>query len=961
MHNNMKITKDIKINTMLGKHMRLMTYNNNFCESISAWVHMPILSDDSRDIGKKSLIYDMSKIQGFDNEALEIIIDLLMQLRASQSDQNSFVQSNTIVRQQIISQLKNEIFKVQNTLSKDKIQKLEAISSDSFDENTLNDILKYLIKESKKKSQDNLEIRGSLYKNINDNLTVYSNISKNYTKIENLHERYKDIYNKKIEVGILEKNYTERKLVNLTKPVNRPSDDRISSFEQTIGSKIKADNSLNLLKPITKVSDSVGELSKIYNKKEFINRYILNSKVKLTDVNELQDSYKRELNYIIQSNIRDKYKKLTDISYNKILSKNLLKEVNLVSRRNTNNKIEEKIKLNTRLSGTEHHTHGIKRNIDESILKEHIKTEDIVINEKIKNNILDVYNKIISKSTVKNIVEKLVSRYKSETYKKEKINRLHIHDIQILNNTDKHLSHKRKAYITQKDIVNVVDSYNLHRMYSKIQNDVVNKYNVRSIYESKNESLSKVTDKINLVNQSINNNIDVNETENKINKINKKISKISLENKLRNKISNIEEEIITFSKDLKVYNETYIKHKNNLLKTNKLHEENKITNVKEIFKREFLLNSQEESKENLVRSVSENLIKTIKTKSHTDLRQEIEKTINEKLSTNIYKSVLLPDSKSTVNRFINTYIKDISKKHIRETSKHSNIYSVKNNIINNIKERQNISEHIIKNQRNEIFAKRNIEKLKNVFVNIPPIVNYEEIESKVKTVSENVWNKTLESVKPSRIKKSILNENKIINITDKYAKVVKGPLIIKENVNNTDVIGKIISKKIISLSSPDIRRVQTHQINEKNSYREVNQIRKSYFNDIQENMQERILLNRNNVLSQENTYRNVERDSIIYKTPISLKDISKQVVNEKEEKQGDANVFAKKERKKPIRNTVVNNYVESQSKEKPLREEDVVKMIKSYMGKIDIGTISDVVLKRVENEMETQRRRRGII
>ena len=127
--------------------------NNSFCNYFINHNSMTSLVDNNEeyDSSQSKLIYDFSGTSLPYDDVLGKIIDLLFQLRAAQSDQNVFVQNNTVVREQILNQLQNEILKVNHKLSKSQIKNLEVISSNSFDEDKLNEILKSFLDSSKKK------------------------------------------------------------------------------------------------------------------------------------------------------------------------------------------------------------------------------------------------------------------------------------------------------------------------------------------------------------------------------------------------------------------------------------------------------------------------------------------------------------------------------------------------------------------------------------------------------------------------------------------------------------------------------------------------------------------------------------------------------------------------------------------------------------------------------------------
>ena len=243
-------------------------------------------------------------------------------------------------------------------------------------------------------------------------------------------------------------------------------------------------------------------------------------------------------------------------------------------------------------------------------------------------------------------------------------------------------------------------------------------------------------------------------------------------------------------------------------------------------------------------------------------------------------------------------------------------------------------------------------------------MNYKEIESQIKATSQEIINKKLGVVKSEHIKKRFIDEEKVFDVKKVREEITKSPLIIKENIKNATNIENIISEKISSFVTPKIRKVDKYIINERNIYREIKETPKSYFDNINERIEERVLLNRQHNVSEENVRRDIQRSTVIYKTPISLKEIEDKIesVDKKSAKTPPLSGYQryKTQESQPI-NMPRELRTEPQSKVKTLQEKDVMRMIESYMSRIDIDTISDTIMDRVEEEMLSQRRRSGLI
>ena len=158
---NKDLKTNVKSNFMNVKNPSMigtLKKNNNFCTSFFSKQIETTIVDNVYELNvSKELVYSTPYKNNFDAEAINKIIDLLMQLRAASSDQSILVQNNTVLRDQILNQLKSEVLRAGNNLTKNQIENLKVISSNTFDEKTLTDILKSFLESSKKKSDDKSE------------------------------------------------------------------------------------------------------------------------------------------------------------------------------------------------------------------------------------------------------------------------------------------------------------------------------------------------------------------------------------------------------------------------------------------------------------------------------------------------------------------------------------------------------------------------------------------------------------------------------------------------------------------------------------------------------------------------------------------------------------------------------------------------------------------------------------
>ncbi len=289
-----------------------LKYNNNFCNKffekskISSIVEEPSYFNE----GTQNLVYDLSRASSSNTEFFNTIIDLLLQLRAAQSDQNVFVQNNTVLREQILNQLKSEVLRVSHKLTKSQIKSLEVLSSNSFDEKALTDILKSFLTSSKKKFSDDEpdgKFHGSTYALLN--LGVRKIISR-YTETFNKINEKKEFFSKIIShvnsrhllhtsnnlenikpQGSVADEQSNKKLKNskpktyLIKRHSLESHSEKKSFYDLLGDNII--KSSNLILPLIKLQTKLSEIN-ILSKTRLIAQNIVNKAISKTLPSEIE-------------------------------------------------------------------------------------------------------------------------------------------------------------------------------------------------------------------------------------------------------------------------------------------------------------------------------------------------------------------------------------------------------------------------------------------------------------------------------------------------------------------------------------------------------------------------------------------------------------------------------------------------------------------------------------------------
>ncbi len=324
----MKSKNEKKSISKLESSSNLITlkYNSKFCNDFFEKNMISSVIDYQAYPGENTadLVYDVSKSSNSNSEIFQTIIDLLLQLRASQSDQNIFVQNNTVLKEQILKQLKSEVFRVSHKLNENQIKNLEVISSNSFDEKTLTDILNSFLKDSKKKSEGKLDYskRMSIIGNL-PKITLGENVLK---------------YSKNIESKVINENISEKNINKLTYKEHLSAEK--SDFSEIKSSKkgknVLRKNILNKFLNTKAIQNIISEESEnlnvpydVYEQKIIKKASILLPLIKIQSKfleNRLLDKTKLFVNDIIEKNTSKILPSETEL-INKILVKTQLNEL----------------------------------------------------------------------------------------------------------------------------------------------------------------------------------------------------------------------------------------------------------------------------------------------------------------------------------------------------------------------------------------------------------------------------------------------------------------------------------------------------------------------------------------------------------------------------------------------------------------------------------------------------------
>ena len=385
-----------------------LKYNNSFCNKffeknkIASVVEEPEYFSETR-----NLVYDVSKSAHLDSEYFQVIVDLLLQLRATQNDQNIFVQNNTVLREQILNQLKSEVLKVSHKLSLNQIKNLEVLSNNNFDGKTLTDILNSFLRGSKKKFAEQPSLANHLGFRFKPSEYILRNLESKNTKLLDVVNKRSETFNKLINyVNSKQVIHTSTDLVNLSKEETAKPDKVLRSVKSEKSKKL-ADRK-SVLKNYTEVKQLYDLLGDNIIAKSQLILPLIKLRVKLSEINLLS-----------------KTRLIANDVVNKTVSKVLPSETQLINKviENTNlTELKEKLiynqeqyenfKLKYQTEVKKVHNYFKKFQADKTLVTS--KNYELKTNQIISQNVQNEVRKNINKFTYQNQVYRKIENI-SET------------------------------------------------------------------------------------------------------------------------------------------------------------------------------------------------------------------------------------------------------------------------------------------------------------------------------------------------------------------------------------------------------------------------------------------------------------------------------------------------------------------------------------------------------------------
>lgn len=959
---NIKVTKEIKVNTMSFLHANLITHVSDFSDKLLITTSMPILSE-KREVKSSSLIFDMTSTNRLDQDTLKNIVDLLTQLKDSQADPNVFVQNNTVVKQQILSQLKNELINVQNKLSKGQQQKLEIISNDSFDEDTLNDLLKSLKEDSKKKLKHRLGTRSlRLTSNDVEKVTISHNVLRNQTQFIRLWNRYEKYISKEPKIDLFKESPRQKSIVHVKKLQTAYDKNNLYNLK-LVQSKSILNKVINKEKTLLELLQPIKETNSFYKESETKRKYgeIATSSVEYKDKNTIV--YNKDFNYLVYKDIEERYSSNIEQHINKIISTKTKKESQFIHYGKIDKYKEDKLYLKSRDLYVKDIRFHVKSILNKDILQHEFTRKNILDNKYIKNNILKINNDVNYRYT-QSITKDNFLDTSNLTYYNEDIKKTiedHQTKIRVINNRLSILDHE---YINKKDITNFINLQSINKEYSKKYENLLTRHIIEksSIFDQTLFSAQK--NKITLYNSVLKNNFKINNIEDIIKNTTKNIILSQVTTKINSKTHNVYEDTKIKKRSKKLYNTVLNKSYKTSLNIIENQEENKVFDKVYLEDKNLSINRYLKNKESQFITSFKSKREDVKTENYNKIIKRINNIKQDnKLISNFYNEILDEQKKDVYNEINKIYHSSFIKKIVDLESIVNKFNFEKNRTVKKTNKHQFISKNIITDNYKEAFNDEEIYKTQNVILKKIERSPQKIVESKIRQISEDIISRTLNIIDPERIRRTIIDEDKISNILHYEEKKVKSTFTIRDTLKDTNDISKNISRKLWVSLSPDIRGSKTKKIIEKNIYREIRENKKLYFNDIQESIGEKVLLKDRNIVSENIVEKKDSNKFIIYKAPININRMKERdrpdSINSKTIYKDDI-PEVKEERSQP---RAKFNKFSTQADKTPkiLKEDDVIKIIDSYIGDIDIDSISDIVMERVEEEMESQKRRSGII
>ena len=957
--------------TMLGK---LATFNDGFKTLLDTEYFENIATrlDDKSDskFSNSRLVYSMNgNMLQYDNT--DLIINLLLQIRAIQNGQNSFVKSVSTVKDQVIDQLQRELLFAKSYLNDSQINQIKVIIGNSISsEDDFNKLLSSLYKNLKKKiveTDKNKKLNNISYNSIEDNYDpLTKKVFKNTEKAERLSTRVNLV---NIETN---KGQIEELKIKLSEKLNRVYEKNIEEFvkdsyevlskkeidEKVLDRlieniKIEEKETLKTLKKEekqkevqrilkkeleqiykTNVEQSLKDTKEVLTKNE-VNTEVIERLLSTTNtILDVKEKLSKQKNLILD--VKEKYDPLTE----KVLKKTekterLSTRVNLVNIETNKEQVEElKIKLSEKLNKV------YEKNVEESIKDSYEVLSKKEIDEKILDRVIENI-KIEEKETLKTL-KKEEKRKEVQKILKKELEQIYETNIEeSLKDTKEILT---KSEINNEIIERLLKTTNIVLRPKK---EIISEKVIEKNYDPITEKVLKNTEKaerlstrVNLINIETNKE-QIEELKTKLSKRLERIYERNIEESVRDSYEVLSKKEMDEKVLDRLIENIKIKEKETL-KT--LKKEEKQKEIQKILKKElkkiYEINVEEslkDTKEILTKNqISKELIERLCKTTNTILnaRKEIKNDYNpliKKILNKTENAEVLNKKVNLINIETNNenvgFLKNI--KNVLETNTRKNTYRIINKGINILNDEYISNFAYNKNSNNET-----IEKIENEYLD--KIIKKYKIDTVFKETNTKSMRREINSKRLNYLKsESSKLEDTLGIVGSKLSNMV--PVNKKMSILDTN---KIIGKKL----SP-----------EDNTYVDTPSFSKVYYNDAVEHIGKNFLTDVSGSLGNDLS----QPGKLVHKAPIKL---SEPKEDDKDMYEGQSVLESQLLGKSYPSVPEKSNYNQLNSNRNVMNEEKTKRLIRDYVSDLDlnIDSISRKVMNRIEKMMQTDRRRFGM-
>lgn len=964
----------INISTSMTILSRLDTFNDGFKTLLDTEYFENIATrlDDKSDskLSNSRLVYSMNgNILQYDNT--DLIINLLLQIRAIQNGQNSFVKSVSTVKDQVIDQLQRELLFAKSYLNDSQINQIKVIiGNNASNEDDFNRLLSSLYKNLKKKIVEidkNKKLNNISYNSIEDNYDpLTKKVLKNTEKAERLSTRVNLI---NIETN---KEQVEELKVKLSEKLNRVYEKNIEEFvkdsyevlskkeidEKVLDRlieniKIEEKETLKTLKKEekqkevqrilkkeleqiyeTNVEQSLKDTKEVLTKNE-VNTEVIERLLSTTNtILDVKEKLSKQKNLILD--VKEKYDPLTE----KVLKKTekterLSTRVNLVNIETNKEQVEElKIKLSEKLNKV------YEKNVEESIKDSYEVLSKKEIDEKILDRVIENI-KIEEKETLKTLKKEEKQKEVQRILKKELEQIYKTNVDQSLKDTKEILT---KSEINNEIIERLLKTTNI---VVRPKKEIISEKVIEKNYDPITEKVLKNTEKaerlstrVNLINIETNKE-QIEELKTKLSKRLERIYEKNIEESVRDSYEVLSKKEVDEKVLDRLIESIKVKERETLKTLQKEEKQKEIQRVlKKELKKIYEINVEEslkDTREILTKNqISKELIERLCETTNTILntRKEIKNDYNpliKKILNKTENAEVLNKKVNLVNIETNnenvSFLKNI--KNVLETNTRKNTYRIINKGINILNDEYVSNFAYNKNSNNET-----IEKIENEYLD--KIIKKYKINTVFKETDTKSMRREINSKRLNYLKsESSKLEDTLGIVGSKLSNMV--PKNKKMSILDTN---KIIGKKLTS---------------EDNTYADIPSFSKVYYNDAVEHIGKNFLTDVSGSLGNDLS----QPGKLVHKAPIKLPEPKE---DDKDMYEGQSVLESQLLGKSYPSVPEKSNYNQLNSNRNVMNEEKTKRLIRDYVSDLDlnIDSISRKVMNRIEKMMQTDRRRFGM-